>query len=86
MIWTLPGINQTKHQVFVLPNVEQEQQFQVLFQAWAKDRQVLQSLVQLMGTPEATLVQPTGCNILSMVGLQDNPEAFVKLFEHAAEP
>lgn len=56
-------------------HLEQEQQFQAILWAQAENQQVLQSLVQPVGTPA------TAQAAAAKMGLQDNPRAYIKIFE-----
>lgn len=87
IIKSVADIHQTQHQAVLELCTDQELCFQNLQQAQAEDWKVLQSLVQSAGTPAAAPVAaPAMPHItLSKIGLEDEPEAFVKLFKHTAE-
>ncbi|XP_060767864.1 uncharacterized protein LOC132875191 [Neoarius graeffei] len=65
----------------------EQQQFQALFQAQQEDQQVLRSLIVLAGTPAAVSVVAVGFPPVSLTKMwsQDDLEAFLELFERAAE-
>ncbi|XP_051505984.1 beta-klotho [Myxocyprinus asiaticus] len=86
VIKTLAGIHQIQHQALLELRVELEQWFQVLFQAQAEDRQVLRSFVHQEGSSATTPGPPMAVPIvLTKMGMQDNLEAFIELFERTAE-
>lgn len=67
IIQTLTSIHWWQYKTLVELCVEQELCFQILIQAQAEDRQVLQSLVQLMGTPAAAPGAEVGLHHLTLV-------------------
>lgn len=73
---TLTSIHQTEHQTFVMLRMEQEQWCQALLQAQEQNW-------QLLGTLAAAPAKAAGKPhvMLTKMGPQDDPEAFVELFK-----
>ncbi len=83
LVKSLAGLHQTQHQALIYMKLEQEDRFRVLVQAQDEDRRVLRSLLGRKGIPVAA---PSIAHVpLMKMGPQDDPEAFVDLFEKTAK-
>lgn len=84
-IYALPSIHQMQHQVLITLCMEQEAHFQVLLQAQDEDQQVLRTMIQPAGLSAAGTVIAAGTShiTLTKMGPQNDPEAFIHLFECA---
>ncbi len=83
LVKSLAGLHQTQHQALVDLKLEQEDRFRLLVQAQDEDRQILRSL---LGREASPVTAPSIAHVpLMKMGPQDDPEAFVDLFEKTAE-
>ncbi len=83
LVKSLAGLHQTQHQALVDLKLEQEDRFRLLVQAQDEDRQILRSL---LGREAGPVTAPSIAHVpLMKMGPQDDPEAFVDLFEKTAE-
>ncbi len=83
LVKSLAGLHQTQHQALVDLKPEQEDRFRLLVQAQDEDRQILRSL---LGREAGPVTAPSIAHVrLMKMGPQDDPEAFVDLFEKTAE-
>ncbi|XP_058651173.1 uncharacterized protein LOC131551934 [Onychostoma macrolepis] len=87
VIHLLAGLHQEHHQALLDMREDQERRFRVLVQTQQEDRELFQSWmdqeVRAGGSPPAPAL-PAHMP-LSKMGPQDDPEAFIDLFERTAE-
>ncbi len=83
LVKSLAGLHQMQHQALVDLKLEQEDQFRLLVQVQDEDPQILRSL---LGREASPVTAPSIAHVqLMKMGPQDDPEAFVDLFEKTAE-
>ncbi|XP_057214591.1 uncharacterized protein LOC130569165 [Triplophysa rosa] len=86
VINSLAGLHQEHHQALLGLREDQERRFQALVKTQQEDREVFRSWLSQgrdTGGPSAT--PPTFQIPLHKMGAQDDPEAFLELFERSAE-
>ncbi|XP_056618139.1 uncharacterized protein LOC130432669 [Triplophysa dalaica] len=84
VISSLAGLHQQHHQALLGLREDQERRFQVLIQTQQEDREAFRSWVsQEKGATGTSTASPT--IPLHKMGVQDEPEAFLELFERSAE-
>ncbi|XP_018958985.2 neurotrophin receptor-interacting factor homolog [Cyprinus carpio] len=83
LVKSLAGLHQTQHQALMDLKLEQEDRFQLLVQAQEEDWRVFRSW---FGWEDAPVATSSFAHVpLMKMGPQDDPEAFVDLFERTAE-
>ncbi|KAI7813943.1 uncharacterized protein LOC130559172 [Triplophysa rosa] len=87
VIQALAGLHQEHHQALLDLQKEQEKRFQLLLQAQTDDRELFRGWITHQGHSEGapSAVGPSAPLLLHKMGPQDDPEAFLELFERSAE-
>ncbi|XP_060781588.1 uncharacterized protein LOC132889279 [Neoarius graeffei] len=84
LIHALTTGQQCQHQALVALRKEQAQRFEALVLAQQEDRQAFRHLLASAGSTTSTAAGPPHLTLMKM-GPHDDPEAFLALFEQAAE-
>ncbi|XP_067302542.1 uncharacterized protein [Pseudorasbora parva] len=87
IIQALTGLHKEQHQSMLEIREEQVRRFQALFLAQQQDRELFRSCIDRevpAGDTSSTLASTTRMQLTKM-GPQDDPEAFLDLFERSAE-
>ncbi|XDV46982.1 hypothetical protein PO909_016758 [Leuciscus waleckii] len=85
IITSLAGLHQEQHQQLLAIKEEQDQRFAALLRGQQEDRELFRSWIdrEVRATPP---VKETSTPLpLNKMGPQDDPEAFIDLFERSAE-
>ncbi len=83
LVKSLAGLHHSQHEALMELRREQEERFHLLVQAQEEDRRAIRSLLGQEVRPAAA--PPIAHVPLVKMGPQDDPEAFVDLFEKTAE-
>lgn len=84
VIQALAGLHQEQHQTLLGLQADQERRFTTLLQAQQEDRELFRSWIA-RGEQLASTLAATPPLLLHKMGPQDDPEAFIQLFERSAE-
>ncbi|XP_060782398.1 uncharacterized protein LOC132889677 [Neoarius graeffei] len=84
LVHALATAQQSQHQALVALRKEQEQRFEVLVLAQQEDCQAFWHLLASVGSTNSPTAGPSPLTLTKM-GPQDDPEAFLTLFEQVAE-
>ncbi|XP_060757179.1 SCAN domain-containing protein 3-like [Neoarius graeffei] len=84
LVHALATAQQSQHQALVTLRKEQEQRFEALVLAQQEDREAFRHLLASAGSTSAPAAGPSPL-IVTKMGPQDDPEAFITLFEQVAE-
>ncbi|XP_060786761.1 uncharacterized protein LOC132892488 [Neoarius graeffei] len=84
LVHALATAQQSQHQALVTLRKEQERCFEALVLAQQEDREAFWHLLVSAGSTSAPTAGPSPLTLTKM-GLQDDPEAFITLFEQVAE-
>ncbi|XP_060768622.1 fibrinogen C domain-containing protein 1 isoform X1 [Neoarius graeffei] len=84
LVHALATAQQSQHQALLTLQKEQEERFEALVLAQQEDRQALRHLLASAGSTSAPTAGPSPLTVTKM-GPQDDPEAFITLFEQVAE-
>ncbi|XP_067271319.1 uncharacterized protein [Pseudorasbora parva] len=87
IIQSLAGLHQEHHQALIAVRKDQEQLFRALISAQKEDRKLFRSCLDQGVRTEGTSAAATPLTQvpLTKMGAQDDPEAFLDLFERTAE-
>ncbi|KAK9955833.1 hypothetical protein ABG768_015683 [Culter alburnus] len=86
LITSLAVMQHDQHQALLDLRHDQERRFQAVLQAQQEDRERFRSWIDQEVRPEATVHQAVPAHLpLNKMGPEDDPEAFLDLFEKAAE-
>ncbi|KAK9959489.1 hypothetical protein ABG768_009613 [Culter alburnus] len=86
LITSLAVMQHDQHQALLDLRHDQERRFQAVLQAQQEDRERFRSWIDREVRPEATVHQAVPAHLpLNKMGPEDDPEAFLDLFEKAAE-
>lgn len=86
IITSLAGLHQEKHQALLNLRVDQEHRFQVMMQAQQEDRKLFWSLLDREVRTRTASPSPIPAAHMSLtkMGLSDDLEVFLDLFERTA--
>ncbi|XP_060774272.1 uncharacterized protein LOC132884447 [Neoarius graeffei] len=84
LVHALATAQQSQHQALVTLRKEQERRFEALVLAQQEDREAFRRLLASAGSTSAPAAGPSPITLTKM-GPQDDPEAFIALFEQVAE-
>ncbi|XP_051581090.1 uncharacterized protein LOC127456668 [Myxocyprinus asiaticus] len=81
---SLAGLHHTHHQALLELRQDQDRRFHEILQVQAEDRHVIQSLLSQEKAPAETPDTAAPAALMKM-GAEDDPEAFLDIFERTAE-
>ncbi|XP_026093228.1 uncharacterized protein LOC113065891 [Carassius auratus] len=85
IIQSLAGLHQEQHQHMLAIKEEQDKRFEALLRAQHEDRELFRSWVDREARATPSFKDQTSPLPLNKMGPQDDPEAFLDLFEKSAE-